>query len=114
MRNQPPEFWDQFAAPVEPGAHVRVHPLLAWREIDVWRYIEREGIPVVDLYFARNGQRYRSLGDQDITSPVPSQATTIAEILAELRSTREPERAGRAMDNETEDAFERLRVAGYL
>ncbi len=114
VRNQPPEFWDQFATPVEAGAHVRVHPLLAWRELDVWRYIEREGIPVVDLYFARNGQRYRSLGDQDITAPVPSQAKTIPEILAELRGTRKAERAGRAMDSETEDAFERLRVAGYL
>jgi sulfate adenylyltransferase subunit 2 len=114
VRNQPPEFWDQFVAPVEPGAHVRVHPLLGWREIDVWRYIEREQIPVVDLYFARDGRRYRSLGDQDITAPVQSQASTIAEIIAELRDTKEPERAGRAMDNETEDAFERLRVAGYL
>lgn len=114
VRNQPPEFWDQFATPAEPGAHVRVHPLLAWREIDVWRYIQREGIPVVGLYFSRDGQRYRSLGDHDITNPVPSLAGTIPEILAELRSTREPERAGRAMDNETEDAFERLRVTGYL
>jgi hypothetical protein len=25
-----------------------------------------------------------------------------------------PERAGRTLDHETEDAFERLRVAGYL
>jgi sulfate adenylyltransferase subunit 2 len=114
IRNQPPEFWDQFAVPVEPGAHLRVHPLLAWREIDIWRYIEREGIPVVDLYFARDGRRYRSLGDQDITSPVASEATTIPAILAELRQTREPERAGRAMDHESEEAFERLRVAGYL
>ena len=114
VRNQPPEFWDQFATPAEPGAHVRVHPLLAWREINIWRYIAREGIPVVDLYFSKDGRRYRSLGDHDITNPVPSLASTIPEILAELRSTREPERAGRAMDNETEDAFERLRVTGYL
>jgi sulfate adenylyltransferase subunit 2 len=28
--------------------------------------------------------------------------------------TRTPERAGRAMDHEAEDSFERLRVAGYL
>jgi sulfate adenylyltransferase subunit 2 len=114
VRNQPPEFWDQFAAPIEAGAHVRVHPLLAWREIDIWRYIEREAIPVVDLYFARDGLRYRSLGDRDITAPVPSTAATVAEIIAELEATRAPERAGRAMDHETEDAFERLRVAGYL
>ena len=117
VRNQPPEFWDQFTAPIGiggKGAHVRVHPLLAWREIDVWRYIQREQIPVVSLYFARNGMRYRSLGDQDITNPVPSEAATIVEIVEELRGTRSSERAGRAMDNETEDAFERLRVAGYL
>ena len=117
VRNQPPEFWDQFTAPPGiggEGAHVRVHPLLAWREIDVWRYIEREGIPVVDLYFSRDGMRYRSLGDQDITSPVPSEAATIAEVIEELRHGTSSERAGRAMDNETEDAFERLRVAGYL
>jgi len=114
VRNQPPEFWDQFVAPMEPDAHVRVHPLLAWREIDVWRYIEREKIPVVDLYFARNGQRYRSLGDKDITLPVKSDAANVGQIIAELGATREPERAGRAMDHESEDAFERLRVAGYL
>jgi sulfate adenylyltransferase subunit 2 len=117
VRNQPPEFWDQYTAPVgigEGGAHVRVHPLLAWREIDVWRYIEREQIPVVDLYFSRDGMRYRSLGDKDITSPVPSDAATIPAIIEELYATNSSERAGRAMDNETEDAFERLRVAGYL
>ena len=113
-RRQPAEFWDQFTAPTEPGSHTRVHPLLAWTELDIWRYIEREGIPVVDLYFAREGQRYRSLGDQDITFPVPSHAATIPEIIAELRQSRSPERAGRAMDTESEDAFERLRVAGYL
>ncbi|MFT8711830.1 sulfate adenylyltransferase subunit CysD [Komagataeibacter rhaeticus] len=114
VRNQPPEFWDQYATPHEPGMHVRVHPLLAWREIDIWRYIEREGIPLVDLYFARDGKRYRSLGDQDITSPVESNATTVAEVIAELETSRTSERAGRAMDHESEDAFERLRVAGYL
>lgn len=114
VRNQPPEFWDQFAIPAEPGAHIRVHPLLAWREVDIWRYIEREAIPVVDLYFSRGGKRYRSLGDQDITFPVESGASSVAEIIAELAATREPERAGRAMDHEAEDAFERLRVAGYL
>ena len=43
-----------------------------------------------------------------------SQATTIDAIIAELEATRIPERAGRAMDHEAEDAFERLRTAGYL
>jgi len=114
VRNQPPEFWDQFATPHEEGMHIRVHPLLSWREIDIWRYIQRENIPVVDLYFSKNGRRYRSLGDQDITNPVESDAATLEDIIAELQSSRTSERAGRAMDHESEDAFERLRVAGYL
>jgi sulfate adenylyltransferase subunit 2 len=45
---------------------------------------------------------------------VPSQARTIDEIIAELDVTKTPERSGRAMDHESEDAFERLRVSGYL
>ena len=36
------------------------------------------------------------------------------EGLAELDVTKTPERSGRAMDHEAEDAFERLRVSGYL
>ena len=68
----------------------------------------------IDLYFAKNGKRYRSLGDQDITRPIASDAATLDEIIAELETTRVPERAGRAMDHESEDAFERLRAAGYM
>jgi sulfate adenylyltransferase subunit 2 len=50
----------------------------------------------------------------DITSPIASNAGTIDEIIAELDATTVPERSGRAMDHESEDAFERLRKAGYL
>ena len=87
---------------------------LHWTETDIWAYTRREGIPIIPLYLAQEGMRYRSLGDADITSPVPSRARSIDEIIAELDTTRTPERAGRAMDHEAEDAFERLRVAGYL
>jgi sulfate adenylyltransferase subunit 2 len=45
---------------------------------------------------------------------VASPASSIVEILSELEKTKVPERAGRALDHETEDAFERLRVSGYL
>ena len=93
---------------------MRIDPILRWTEVDIWRYIEREGIPIVPLYFARDGKRYRSLGEADITFPVSSHAATIDEIIMELEATSVPERAGRAMDHESEDAFERLRVAGYL
>jgi sulfate adenylyltransferase subunit 2 len=114
VRDQPPEFWDYFNASPPPGAHLRVHPILHWTEADIWSYTRREGIPVIPLYFARDGKRYRSLGDSDITFPTASQAGTVDEIIVELDRTRVHERAGRAMDHESEDAFERLRVAGYL
>jgi len=114
VRDQPPEFWDQFKTDYAPGTSLRIHPLLAWTEIDVWRYIKRESIPVVDIYFARDGRRYRSLGCAPCTTPIVSNATTVDEIIAELETTRIPERAGRAQDRESEDAFERLRAAGYM
>ena len=114
FRDQPPEFWDQFNTDFPPGTHLRIHPLLHWTEIDVWRYTKREEIPAIGLYFAKDGKRYRSLGDKDITNPVASTATTIDEIIDELETTKVPERAGRAMDHEAEDAFERLRADGYM
>lgn len=114
LKDQPPEFWNQYMTSFPAGTHVRVHPLLDWTEIDVWRYTQREGIPLVPLYFARDGKRYRSLGESDITFPVPSTASSIDEIIQELETTRVPERAGRSMDHESEDAFERLRAAGYM
>jgi len=114
VRDQPPEFWDHFNASPPQGAHLRIHPILHWTEEDIWAYTQRENIPIIPLYLSNNGKRYRSLGDQDITNPVESNASNIEEILAELKATKIPERAGRALDHETEDAFERLRVAGYL
>jgi len=114
VREQPPEFWDHFNAAPPQGAHLRIHPILHWTELDIWLYTKREGIPIIPLYLAKDGRRYRSLGDADITFPVASDAATIDDIIAELEATKVPERAGRAMDHETEDAFERLRTAGYL
>jgi sulfate adenylyltransferase subunit 2 len=114
FRAQPTELWGHYQSVPPPGGHVRVHPLLAWTELDIWRYVERERIPVCELYFARNGKRFRSLGEKDITTPVTSNASSVAEIIRELETTRQEERAGRAMDHESEDAFERLRAAGYM
>ncbi|HUY11149.1 MAG TPA: sulfate adenylyltransferase subunit CysD [Candidatus Dormibacteraeota bacterium] len=113
-RTQPPELWDYYSTEVPDGAHVRIHPLLHWTERDIWRYTQREGIPYVSLYLAKNGKRYRSLGESNITFPIESGADTIEKIITELDLTKEPERAGRAMDAESEDAFERLRTGGYM
>ncbi len=113
-RDQPAEFWNQFTTDTPDGTHLRIHPLLHWTEVDIWRYSQRENIPINPLYFSRNGKRYRSLGEKNITAPIDSDATTINEIIAELETTRVPERAGRLMDNESEDSFERLRSTGYM
>jgi sulfate adenylyltransferase subunit 2 len=113
-RMQPPELWEYFPYDIPDGAHVRIHPLLHWTELDIWRYTLREGIPYVPLYLSQNGKRYRSLGESNITFPIESNAASLEEVIAELEVTRQPERAGRAMDAETEDAFERLRTSGYM
>ena len=114
FRDQPPEFWGQFQTDFEPGTHLRVHPLLHWTELNVWEYIHRENIPLVSLYYARNGRRYRSLGCAPCTGTVESNATTTEEIIDELRQTKVAERSTRAQDQESEDAFERLRASGYM
>ncbi|MGD9896034.1 MAG: sulfate adenylyltransferase subunit CysD [Candidatus Methylacidiphilaceae bacterium] len=114
-KDQPPEFWNQFALPPKgAGGHVRVQPLLDWTEYDVWLYIRREKIPIPPLYFARNGKRFRSIGCQPITHPVPSTASTIDQIIAELYATRTPERAGRAQDHHERNAMQKLRAKGFL
>jgi sulfate adenylyltransferase subunit 2 len=114
FKDQPPELWDQFKTDFEPGTHLRIHPLLHWTEMDIWQYIDQEQIPVVPQYFAKDGIRYRSLGCVPCTGCTVSQASTVAEILDELRSTKIAERSGRAQDHESEDAFEKLRSEGYM
>ena len=114
VKNQPPEFWDQSNFNYPDKVHIRIHPLLSWTEIDIWQYIKDQKIPIVDLYFSKNGKRYRSLGDKDITSPVNSNAKNLDEIISELKITKVSERSGRAMDHEQEDVFERLRTKGYM
>lgn len=112
--NQPPELWDQFKTDFPKGNHIRVHPILHWNEIDIWSYIGREKIPVVDLYFAKNGKRYRSLGCEPCTGQIDSDAVTVEEIIKELKNTKVSERAGRAQDQEDSYAMQKLRKDGYM
>jgi sulfate adenylyltransferase subunit 2 len=115
---QPPEFWNQFNTDFPPGTHLRVHPLLDWTETNIWEYIERENIPLVSLYYDQGtGQRYRSLGCANCTSPVQSTAKNPAEIIYELSSgkfARVAERSGRAQDKEGGGGLEALRKDGYM
>jgi sulfate adenylyltransferase subunit 2 len=121
---------------------MRVFPLSNWTELDIWRYIDQEAIPVVPLYFAaerrvleRNGQlipvgegtpvmageqpvlrlcRYRTLGCYPCTGAVASAAATVAEIIAELEQTRLSERTTRIIDHDQDGSMERKKREGYF
>ncbi len=112
--DQPPELWDQYRQSLGSEDHIRVHPLLHWRELDIWRYIKREQIPITDLYFSHQGQRYRSIGCVPVANRSPSQARTVDEIIAELEQTRVAERSGRAQDKENAYTMQKLRALGYM
>jgi sulfate adenylyltransferase subunit 2 len=118
LGDQPPEFWNQYKTDFAPGTHVRIHPLLDWTELNIWEYIARESIPVVGLYFDRgDGMRYRSLGCAPCTQPVTSTASTVDDIILELRSGRFAniaERSGRAQDAADGGGLETLRRDGYM
>jgi sulfate adenylyltransferase subunit 2 len=113
-RNQPAEVWDFYTSAIAKQQHLRIHPMLHWTELDIWRYIAREKIPIVDLYRARNGKRYRSIGCQPCCAPVNSRADTIRKIIRELKTTKEAERDGRAQDKEDTYTMQRLRSLGYM
>jgi len=113
-KNQPPELWDQYKTKAKEVEHLRVHPLLGWREIDVWEYIRKEKIPIVSLYFAKEDKRYRSIGCQCCCSPIDSGADTIDKIIDELEISKISERSGRAQDKESVYIMQKLRTLGYM
>jgi sulfate adenylyltransferase subunit 2 len=109
------ELWDLFQTDFGDGcSHVRVHPILHWTELDVWRYTKENSVPFNPLYLSRGGKRYRSLGCECCTTPVESRASSIDSILEELETTRIPERSGRSQDKEREETMRRLRSLGYM
>lgn len=113
-KNQPPELWDQYKSKQSDEEHIRVHPLLHWSEVDIWEYIKKEKIPIIPLYFAKNGKRYRSIGCKCCCSPVDSDAGDIDKIIQELKTTTISERAGRAQDKEAAYMMQKLRSLGYM
>ncbi|MEY3277950.1 MAG: hypothetical protein RLZZ426_436 [Actinomycetota bacterium] len=142
-RSQRPEMWRTYNTRLAPGQSMRVFPLSNWTELDVWRYTQRENIPVVPLYFAqerpvvvRSGSlimvdddrfefkdgespemrlvRFRSLGCYPLSAAVESPVTTIEELIEELVTTRLSERAGRLIDGEKSASMEAKKVEGYF
>ncbi|MFS8097868.1 sulfate adenylyltransferase subunit CysD [Lentzea alba] len=140
-KNQRPELWRLYNTRVAPGESIRVFPLSNWTELDVWRYVERERIPVVPLYFAaqrpvvdRDGLlimvdddrmpltseprnelvRFRTLGCYPLTGAVRSEARTVAEIVEEMRAATTSERQGRLIDHDQSGSMERKKREGYF
>jgi sulfate adenylyltransferase subunit 2 len=113
-KNQPPELWDQFKTETKEQEHIRVHPMLGWRESEIWEFIRREKIPVVSLYFAKKGKRYRSIGCECCCNPIESDADTLDKIIEELKTSKISERSGRAQDKEDAYIMQKLRSLGYM
>jgi sulfate adenylyltransferase subunit 2 len=114
---QDPEFsgWNIFSTDFGKEAdHVRVHPILDWTEQDVWEYVKAKDLPVVDLYFSKNGKRFRSIGCECCCATVDSNATDVDSVIEELKVTNVPERAGRKQDNDKDYSFQKLRTLGYM
>jgi sulfate adenylyltransferase subunit 2 len=142
-KRQRPELWSLYNGQLAPGETLRVFPLSNWTEADVWAYVAAEGISVVPLYFAamrptveRDGAllvvdddrfrfrpdevvtprmvRFRSLGCYPYSAAVPSDATDLPGILAEMQTTRLSERAGRLIDTDQDSSMERKKREGYF
>ncbi|MCA4133001.1 sulfate adenylyltransferase subunit CysD [Arthrobacter sp. M4] len=142
-RNQRPELWNLYNGRHTVGQHVRAFPISNWTELDVWRYIEREGIELPSLYYAherevfqRDGMwravgevsqpkphedvitklvRYRTVGDMSCTGAVESDARTVADVVVEVAASTLTERgATRADDRISEAAMEDRKKDGYF
>lgn len=142
-RNQRPEPWTIYNTKLRTGEHFRVFPLSNWTEIDIWSYIEREGLELPSIYFAherevfeRDGMllaagvhverlpdedtftetvRFRTVGDMSCTAAVRSTAATVANVLAETRASDVSERGSSRTDDKTsEAAMEDRKRGGYF
>ena len=142
-KRQRPELWNLYNGRIKQGENVRVFPISNWTELDVWEYIDQEGLEVPSIYFAherevfgRDGMlyawregvelidgervmtetvRYRTVGDMTCTGGVRSRALTLEEVVSEIAATRITERGEtRADDRVTEAAMEDRKKAGYF
>ncbi len=141
-KNQRPELWNLFNGRKHMGEHFRVFPLSNWTELDVWLYIYLENIELPSLYFThrrkvfnRDGVwlawapfmrlkpdeevvekdvRCRTIGDIPTTGLTLSTASTVAEIVYEVATTRTTERGMRFDDKVSETSMEDRKREGYF
>jgi sulfate adenylyltransferase subunit 2 len=142
-KRQRPELWRLYNARKSKGESFRVFPLSNWTELDVWQYVEAEGIEVSSLYFGRprptierdgtllmvdderlapaDGEevrerwvRFRTLGCFPLSGAVESRAASVADLIEEMRSGRLSERQGRLIDRDGAASMERKKREGYF
>jgi sulfate adenylyltransferase subunit 2 len=142
-RNQRPELWRLFNARLAPSQTMRVFPLSNWTENDIWSYIAARALPIAPLYFAaerpvveRNGAllvvndgrypfgpdeatrmrrvRFRTVGCWPATAAMPSEADTVAKVLAETATASSSERQGRLIDADDGGSLEQKKREGYF
>ncbi|MGZ8765626.1 MAG: sulfate adenylyltransferase subunit CysD [Acidimicrobiia bacterium] len=142
-KNQRPELWSLYNGRHRKGEHIRVFPISNWTELDVWQYVEREGIELPSIYyshtrevFRRDGMllavtpfvtvlddeevelltvRFRTVGDATCTGSVQSSAATPAEVILEVAASRITERGEtRADDKFSEAGMEDRKKEGYF
>ncbi|MBX9785617.1 MAG: sulfate adenylyltransferase subunit CysD [Chitinophagaceae bacterium] len=140
---QRPELWNIYNGKIHKGENVRVFPISNWTELDVWNYIKAENIPLPSIYFSHerevlihDGQliavspfitideddviktmkvRYRTVGDMTCTAAVESTASTLDEVVNEIKATRISERGETRIDDKvTEAAMEDRKKGGYF
>jgi sulfate adenylyltransferase subunit 2 len=140
-KNQRPELWDIYNTRINEGETMRVFPLSNWTERDIWEYIKLEQIPVVPIYFSLQREvivqkgilipisddftgdrkkiktvlcRFRSLGCIPCTGAIASAATTIDEIIGEVRAAKKSERENRVIDLTSDSSMEQKKKEGYF
>ncbi|MFC7333646.1 sulfate adenylyltransferase subunit CysD [Rhodocista pekingensis] len=142
-KRQRPEIWNLYNARRHKGESLRVFPLSNWTELDIWQYIQREGIPLPSLYFAaerpvvrRDGAlimvdddrlplapgevpelrrvRFRTLGCYPLTGAIESDADTLPAVIREMLLTRSSERQGRVIDQDSTSSMEQKKREGYF
>ena len=142
-KNQRPELWNLYNTSLFANESIRAFPLSNWTEKDIWQYIAKEKIDIVDLYYAkkrpvifRDGNiimidddriklkdnekiemrkvRFRTLGCYPLTGAVLSEAETLEEIIEETLGVISSERTSRVIDFEGSASMERRKKEGYF
>ena len=141
-KNQRPELWSLFNSYKSFGEHFRVFPLSNWTELDIWNYINNEGLELPRLYFSHKRDcvirdniilansdyinlkeneevkqmtiRYRTCGDMTITGAIVSKASNTKEVINEISLINTTERGTRADDKRSESAMEDRKIKGYF